>query len=388
MIRPLEGIRVVDFSWVLAGPICTRYLAFMGAEILKVESHRRPDPSRRGDGFQMLNQNKRGVALNLSHPEGRTLALELVKKSDVVIENFATGVIERMGLGYDVLKAAKPDVVMVSSAGLGHTGPEKGYAAYGTLIQAYTGWSAIQGYPGRKPIIGGAFTDPTAGTWLAGLIASALYRRKQTGQGAYLDVSMAEVTINLLAQPLMEYVIKGTVRQPQGNRDDWFAPHNVYPCAGDDQWMAIAVTNDEEWIGLCQALGLELASDPRFKSALSRWKHQEELDPIIAAETKRDTVADLFARLQRAGVPSGPCFDLAQIMADEHLQERGFIHPYTDVKGRTVNIPSIPWRIEGLPLPAASPAPELGQDTEYALRELLHLPKERIAKLTQEGVLY
>jgi benzylsuccinate CoA-transferase BbsF subunit len=387
-MRPLEGIRVVDFSWVLAGPICTRYLAFMGAEVLKVESHRRPDPSRRGDGFQMLNQNKRGVALNLSTPEGRALALELVKKSDVVIENFATGVIDRMGLGYDVLKAANPQIVMVSSAGLGHTGPEKGYAAYGTLIQAYTGWSAIQGYPGRKPIIGGAFTDPAAGTWLTGLIASALYRRKQTGEGTYLDVSMAEVTINLLAQPLMEYAISGAVRQPQGNRDDWFAPHNVYPCAGDDQWMAIAVTNDEEWAGLCKALGLELASDVRFQTALGRWKLQEELDPIIAAETRRYTVTELFARLQRAGVPSGPCYDLAQINANEHLAERGFIHEYTDNRGRKVNIPSIPWQIESLPLPAASPAPELGQDTEYALREILNLTPERTAQLQQAGVLY
>ncbi|MBI4339456.1 MAG: CoA transferase [Chloroflexi bacterium] len=387
-MRPLEGIRVVDFSWVLAGPICTRYLALMGAEVFKVESHRRPDPSRRGEGFQMLNQNKRGVTLNLSHPEGRTLALELVKKSDVVIENFATGVIERMGLGYDVLKAAKPDIIMVSCAGLGHTGPEKGYAAYGTLIQAHTGWSALQGYSGRKPIIGGAYTDPTSGTWLVALIAAALYRRGQTEQGAYLDVSMAEVTINMLVRPLMEYAIAGTVRQPQGNHDDWFAPHNVYPCAGDDQYIAIAVTNDEEWTGLCQALDLELTSDPRFQTAMGRWKHQDELDPIISQETQRFAVMDLFGRLQRAGVPSGPSFDLAQIMSNEHMVHRGFIHPYTDLKGRTVNIPTVPWRMEGVAPAPATPAPELGTDTEYALREVLNISPEKIAQLQTAGVLY
>ncbi|MFQ6031170.1 MAG: CaiB/BaiF CoA transferase family protein, partial [Dehalococcoidia bacterium] len=251
---PLEGVRITDFSWQIAGPTCTRYLGAMGAEVIRVESNRRPDPYRERTISALINQSKKSVTLNLAHPNGIALARRLISISDVVIENFAPGVIERLGLGYAELRKLKPEIIMLSSAGLGHSGPDYQQVAYGTLIQCFTGWSAVQGYPGGEPDIGGIWTDPVVGMLEVFLINAALHRCWESGEGQYIDLSMAEATTMLLPEIILDYAMNGRVQPPQGNRHASQAPQGNYPCRGEDQWIGIAVGSEEQWQALCRTI--------------------------------------------------------------------------------------------------------------------------------------
>ena len=235
---PLSGIRVADLSWIIAGPTATRFLAMMGAEVIKVGSARRPDPSSRGAAFQTYNQSKLYAALNISRPEGLELAKRLIAISDVVVENFAVGVIERLGLGYDAIVAEKPDIIMVSSSGTGHSGPDKDYVAYGSLLQHYTGWNSISGYPDREPIRGGLWADPWVGMEIAMVTAAALNHRVLTGQGQYVDFSMAEALSASIPEAILDYQMNGKMREPMGNQDGWsyrplnFSTRRIYSLSG------------------------------------------------------------------------------------------------------------------------------------------------------------
>ena len=206
---PLTGVRVIDLSWIIAGPTATRFLAMMGAEVIKVGSVRRPDPSARGAPFQAYNQSKLYIALNIATPEGLALLKRLLAMADVMVENFAAGVIERLGLGYDVVAAVKPDIIMVSSSGTGHSGPHKDYVAYGSLLQHYTGWNSISGYPEREPIKGGLWADPWVGMELAMITVAALNHRAVTGAGQYVDLSMAEALSASIPEAILDYQMNG-----------------------------------------------------------------------------------------------------------------------------------------------------------------------------------
>jgi crotonobetainyl-CoA:carnitine CoA-transferase CaiB-like acyl-CoA transferase len=384
---PLSGIRVLDFSWIIAGPTCTRILGLMGADVIKVESRRRPDPTRNGSTQCFLNQSKRSLSLNISTDRGLALAKELAAKSDVVIENYATGVIERMGLGYDVLKAANPRLVMLSSSGLGHSGPDRNHVAYGTLMQCFTGWSAQTGYAGGEPLIGGVWGDPLTGMLQTFLVLSALRSRKRTGEGMYIDLAMAEAMCTLLPEAFMEYAMNGRIVTPQGNRDRRYAPHNLYRCAGNDAWASIAVTSDDEWLALCEDMGrIDLAKDSRFDTAAGRLAHIEELDAAIAAWTATLTPQEVVDRLQPR-VPSGVSHSAQTAFADAHLRERGFFIDSTGNDGEPVLLPGVPWRLDGV-TPRAFPAQELGASNAAVLQELLGLSEAEIAALEADGVLH
>lgn len=227
---PLTGVRVIDLSWIIAGPTATRFLAMMGAEVIKIGSVRRPDPSSRGAPFQAYNQSKLYAALNIATPEGLALAKRLIAIADVVVENFAAGVIERLGLGYDVVAAVKPDIIMISSAGTGHSGPHKDYVAYGSLLQHYTGWNSISGYPEREPIKGGLWADPWVGMELAMITVAALHHRAVTGTGQYVDFSMAEALSASIPEAILDYQMNRTVPAPHGNRTaaPVLGQHNAY----------------------------------------------------------------------------------------------------------------------------------------------------------------
>ena len=229
---PLDGVRVTDFSWQIAGPTCTRYLGAMGAEVIRIESNRRPDPYRERAISHFINQSKKSITLNLAHPKGLALAKRLIGLSDVVIENFAPGVIERLGLGYDELRQARPEIVMLSSAGLGHSGPDMQQVAYGTLVQCFTGWSILQGYPGREPDIGGIWTDPMVGMLEVFLINAALHRCWESGEGQYIDLSMAEATTMLLPEIIMDYAMNGRVRGTRGQPAPQRRPPRQLPLPG------------------------------------------------------------------------------------------------------------------------------------------------------------
>ncbi|WP_089940420.1 CaiB/BaiF CoA transferase family protein, partial [Candidatus Entotheonella palauensis] len=387
--RPLNGVRVVDLSWIIAGPTATRFLAMMGAEVIKVGSARRPDPSTRGAPFQAYNQSKRYAALNLSQPEGLELAKQLLRISDVVVENFAAGVIERLGLGYDVVSSVKPDIIMVSSSGTGHSGPHKDYVAYGSLLQHYTGWNGISGYPNREPIKGGLWADPWVGMELAMATLAALNHRATAGEGQYIDLSMAEALSASIPEALLDYQMNGEIPSPQGNRDDWDAPHGVYPCAGTDRWIAIAVTSETEWQALCGVIERpDLAADSGLLSAEGRRWRRDELDAAIALWTRHQDDESAMHRLQAAGVPAGPSLDIARVYQSSQLREGGYLTPLRTSDGETRELPGLPWRFTDLDDHYITAAPVLGQDNTYVYRELLGLSEAEIARLVDAQIIY
>lgn len=386
---PLHGVRVIDLSWIIAGPTAARFLAMMGAEVIKVGSARRPDPSTRGAPFQAYNQSKRSCALNIATPAGLNLARQLIALSDVVIENFAAGVIERLGLGYDVLQALKPDLIMVSSSGTGHSGPDKDYVAYGSLLQYYTGWNSISGYPDGEPIKGGLWADPWVGLELALVTAAALNHRAVTGEGQYVDYSMAEALTACLPEALLDFQMNARERRPMASADDRYAPHNVYRCQGLDRWTAIAVTHDAEWRALCGVIGRpDLAAAPELADAAGRRARQGDIDMAITAWTQARNDYEAMHRLQQAGVPAGPFLEPSRLFHDPHLRQGGYFTRLQTHDGTWRNLPGIGWRFDGGPAPCLTPAPVLGQDNDTIYRDLLGLSEADIARLVAEHVIY
>ncbi len=387
--RPLSGVRVVDLSWIIAGPTATRFLAMMGAEVIKVGSARRPDPSTRGASFQAYNQSKRYAALNIAKPEGLALVKRLLSISDVVVENFAAGVIERLGLGYEVVSAVKPDLIMVSSSGTGHSGPHKDYVAYGSLLQHYTGWNGISGYPNREPIKGGLWADPWVGMELAMVTLAALHHRAATGVGQYIDLSMAEALSASIPEALLDYQMNGELREPQGNRDDWDAPHGVYPCLGDDRWIAIAVTRDAAWQALCGVMERpDLAADPGLRDAAGRRRRRDELDAAIAQWSRQQDDERAMHVLQAAGVPAGPSLDIARVYQSPQLREGGYLTPLRTYDGEMRDLPGLPWRFAELEDHHITAAPVLGQDNAYVYQELLGLSAAEVERLAEAQIIY
>ena len=386
---PLSGVRIADFSWIIAGPTATRHLALMGAEVIKVGSARRPDPSTRGSAFHVYNQSKKYTALNLSQQRGKELALDLVAQCDVVVENYAAGVFERLGLGYDVLSKVRPDLVMIASSGTGHTGPDRDYVAYGSLLQHYTGWNSISGYPDSEPIKGGLWADPWVGMELAMITVAALHHRLETGTGQYVDFSMAEALSASLPEALLDYQMNDSEPVPQGNRDRNLAPHGVYKCVGDDRWIAVEVHTPEQWHGLCEVIGRDdLSSDSDLDTAEVRKAREDELDRAIGAWTAEIDDTEAFHILQRAGVPCGLSLDMGRLHAEPQLNEGGYLKPIEYPDGTERVLPTLPWRFDGSPDFQLAPAPELGHDSGYVYSELLGLSDTEIETLTEERVIY
>jgi benzylsuccinate CoA-transferase BbsF subunit len=374
---PLAGIRVLDFSWVIAGPTATRYLAAMGAEIIKVEAPGRGDPGRGSELHTVLGQAKRSIVLDLKKPEAIEIARALAAKSDVLVENFATGVMDRLGLGAEALQAVNPDLVYVSASGLGRAGPEAHAVAYGTLLQCYAGFAGLNRHPGVPPRVGLAWLDPMCGMMLAFITAAALWHRRRTGGVARVDFSMLEAMLWTMAEPLLAEQL-GTPAQPVGNLSDRCAPHGAYRCAGEDQWISLAVTEDEEWQRLC-ALVPALSPLARFGFA-QRMERRQAIDDALSVWARPQDAAAAAGELRHAGIPAAASANSVDLVHSRHLQERGFWDPH-----RTGVLPGLPWhasfgKVSGL-------APGLGADTETVLRDLLGISPERLAALRQSGAL-
>ncbi|MBM3139668.1 MAG: CoA transferase, partial [Chloroflexi bacterium] len=381
---PLAGIRVLDLSWVIAGPTCTRYLAAMGAEVVKIESAARPDPGRGSELHAVLGQGKLGLSLNLKSPEAVDVVKRLVAGADVVVENFATGVMERFRLGYEELRAIRPDLIFLSASGLGRGGPDADRVAYGTLLQCYTGFAGMNGYSGRPPAVGMAWADPVCALFMAFGVAAAIRRRRETGEGRRIDFSMVEALLWTMPGPLLQHQRGGGAVERAGNADAVHAPHGVYAAAGDDRWLAVAVTEDEEWRALAAALPALAPLAGLGRTA--RRERTAEIDAAIAAWARERDPHAAARALQSAGVPAAATCSAADLFADEHLRARGFYTDTRDPEGRAVRLPGLPWRSErGLPQP--SPAPRAGEHTERVLRELLGLDAEAIERLAAPGAL-
>ena len=374
---PLAGVRVLDFSWVIAGPTATRYLAAMGAEIIKIEAPGRGDPGRGSELHTVLGQAKRSIVLDLKKPEAIEITRALAAKSDVLVENFATGVMDRLGLGAEALQAVNPNLVYVSASGLGRTGPEAHAVAYGTLLQCYAGFAGLNRHPGVPPRVGLAWLDPMCGLMLAFITAAALWHRRRTGGVTRVDFSMLEAMLWTMAEPLLVEQL-GTPAQPVGNLSDRFAPHGAYRCAGEDRWIGLAVTDEEEWRRLC-AVVPALSPLVRFGFA-QRVERRQAIDDALSAWARPQDAAAAAGELRHAGIPAAVLANSVDLVNSPHLQERGFWDPH-----RTGVLPGLPWhaslgKVSGL-------APGLGADTDTVLRDLLGISPERLAALRQSGAL-
>jgi crotonobetainyl-CoA:carnitine CoA-transferase CaiB-like acyl-CoA transferase len=374
---PLAGIRVLDFSWVIAGPTTTRYLAAMGADVIKVEAPGRGDPGRGSELHTVLGQAKRGIVLNLKKTEAIEIARALAAKCDVLVENFATGVMDRLGLGSGALQAVNPDLVYVSASGLGRSGPEAHAVAYGTLLQCYAGFAGLNRHPDVPPRVGLAWLDPMCGLMLAFITAAALWHRLRTGGVARIDFSMLEAMLWTMAEPLLAAQL-GAEPQPVGNRSDRYAPHGAYRCAGDDGWISLAVTDDEEWRRL---YALVPALSPLAElGVIQRVEQRPAIDDALAAWARPQAAAAAARILLGAGIPAAALATSRDLAASQHLRERGFWDPH----GSGV-LPGLPWRASFGRI--SSPAPGLGADTDTVLRDLLDIPPDTIAALRQSGAL-
>jgi crotonobetainyl-CoA:carnitine CoA-transferase CaiB-like acyl-CoA transferase len=400
---PLTGVRVADFSWVWAGPFCTAHLAYLGAEVIKIESRARLDLTRRLPAspkgikpsvntsaiFNQWAQDKKSLRLNFTTPQGRRIAQELIQNSDVVVDNFATGVMGNLGFGYDDLKRLKPELIVASISGYGHSGPQKNYMAYGPAVAPLTGLSSLTGYPGGPPAeVGISYGDPNAGINAAVAICAALAARQRTGSGQYIDVSLWEAVAALVPEGWMEYAMNGRQPARQGNRDPWLAPHNCFRCAGQDEWVTIACGTDQEWQALCRAMDQpDLLTDERFRTAADRKAHEDALEDRLTAWTSQRDKWDITQRLQTAGVAAFPSMKSQDIDQDPHLMARGFFtrlaHPEVGRQTHT----GTPWLLSHAPNGVRAPAPVLGQHTDQVMRDILGYSDQEIARLKEERIL-
>jgi crotonobetainyl-CoA:carnitine CoA-transferase CaiB-like acyl-CoA transferase len=357
---PLSGLRVLDFSWVIAGPTATRYLAAMGAEVIKVEAPGRGDPGRATELHTVLGQAKKAIVLDLKRPEHREAARALATTSDVLVENFATGVMDRLGLGAASLREVNPRMIYVSASGMGRTGPEAHAVAYGTLLQCYAGFAGLNRHPDIPPRVGFAWLDPMLGLMLAFATAASLWHRRAIGNVAQVDCSMIEAILWCLSGPLLA-AQTGQDGGPMGNRSDRYAPHGAWRCAGDDAWISIAVRDDNDWRALWGLVpGLALLPALDFTARVER---EAEIDAVLKDwALTRDAVVAATA-LRHAGIPAAALASSAELVANEHLRARGF----WDEHGQGA-LPGLPWRASfGR---ATGPAPALGADTDAVLRDL------------------
>jgi crotonobetainyl-CoA:carnitine CoA-transferase CaiB-like acyl-CoA transferase len=407
---PLSGVKIVDLFWAMAGPATTRVLANYGATVIRVESRRRLDTCRtigpylndqpginRSGLFINLNAGKLGIALDLSNEEGRDVFRDLVRWADIVTESFSPKAMRGWGLDYPALCQIKPDLIMVSSCLMGQTGPLSRFAGYGNLAAAMCGFGNLCGWPDRPPAGPyGSYTDCVAPRFTVASILSALDYRHRTGRGQYIELSQAEASMHFLAPALLDYIVNGHVQTPEGNRDHDFAPHGVYPCAGEHSWIAIVCTNEAEWHALCGLIaGPQTVSsnggnsiyDSRFANMSARLANQDLLDRIIGNWTKPFDAAELESLLQSRGIAASKAATSEDMSRDPQLGWRKHFVELEDPKLARVVVERPSYILSRTPGRIGRAAPELGADTNYVLENILGYSLARIAELTAHSVL-
>jgi benzylsuccinate CoA-transferase BbsF subunit len=304
------------------------------------------------------------------------------------MENMRPGVMERLGMGYEALRQAKPDVIMLSSSAVGNTGPERSYVGYAPTFAALSGLTHITGHPDGPPMPLSGAVDLRVGTTSAFAILAALYYRQRTGKGQYIDLSSTEAVSALIGETFLEYSITGRPPTREGNRDAIMAPHNCYLCQGEKQWVSIAVTNDKEWRALCDVLDDERLTDERFGDAYGRWRNQEEIDAIISEWTQERSREEAAEALQKAGIAAMPILDGRALAQDAHVKARGLLQRVTHpLIGERLEV-GPPWKFSRTPAGIRHAAPLIGEHNQYVLGELAGMSQEEIDRLTEEGVLY
>ena len=427
---PLSNIRVLDLSRVFAMPYAGAYLADLGAEVIKVEScqiqfmdttrtvngpYPGNDPGdqywERGGTFQTLNRGKRSLTLDFRSDEALEIVKSLVAVSDIVLENFTPRVMRRFGLDYPNLRSVKPDLIMVSNTGYGHSGPWSEFGAMASALESTHGTGAFMGYlepepggrlgPGSVPNkIGHSYTDFLA-SWTAQLaVMAGLIHRARTGQGVWIDLAMYQVGVSFAGEGLLDFAFNGRATRRIGNRHPSMAPHGCYPCRGRDQWVTLAVRDDLEWEGFCQAMGQRsLAGDPRFALPLDRHRNQDQLDDIITAWTSNQESYQVMKAMQKQGVPAGPVLNARQLLADPHFRHRGFFESVDHRLDQWANQPGLDhaglgrreyvsrgWKMAAADVKIQNGAPLLGEANDHVLSGLLGLGQKETQRLSLEGV--
>ncbi len=406
---PLEGIRVIDLGWVWSGPMVGYILADMGAEVIKLEHSERLDNTRlRGrpiiDGkkvpgtsielgpyYHNLNRNKLSIRLNLKHPKGVELFKALMKVTDVLIENYNPTALRSLGLDYRKLKEAKPDLVMLSLSTAGQHGPLSDMLGYAPVISSLSGLESLVGYEGEPPLGMMTFglSDPNAGTHAFFAIMVGLYHRASTGEGLYIDMSQLEASSALLGEAILEYQINSRIMGTQGNCHKGQCPHEIYPCKGDDRWVAISIDSDIAWEALKQAMGEpEWAKDANLQTTTGRLARRQEIDKKLAEWTSQLNREELVETLQSFGIAAAPVLNMEEQYTNIHYQYRSIhqevVHP---LLGKELLF-NVPWRLSKTPGTIVRSAPFLGEHDNYVYETVLGLSKEDVANLKEEKVIY
>ena len=412
MKPPLEGIRVLDSSYVFALPYAGALLADMGAEVIKVEGPGRIDVTRTGglygtfpenqveadwwnrsSTYNLLHRGKLSVTLDLTNARARELFRELVSVSDVVMENYTPRVMRNWGLDYQGLRKVRPDVIMVSNTGYGHgEGPYSGYPAQATTLEATHGHCWVTGYQGGSPSkAGGSYVDFLSSWTAIFAIGAALRYRRRTGRGQWIDLGMYQSGAMFLSEYIMDSMVNGRSGERMGNRHPYRAPQGCYRARGADEWIVLSVGSEGQWHALCQLMGMpDLARDPRFDSLLSRIKDHDRLDGIITQWTVGHGKFQLMEMLQAAGIPAGPVFDGRDTHLDPHFKDRGFLEHVTFPEERGMGTRPLigrPYKFSKSPVSIKGPAPALGEHNTSVLVGLLGVQEEECRALEGEGVI-
>jgi benzylsuccinate CoA-transferase BbsF subunit len=395
---PLDGVRILDFTWVVAGPVATRILGDHGAQVVKVERKNPPPLGNRKLGLQCdLHRDKLSVALNMQHPRGVELARRLAAMSDVVMDNFSARVMRMWGMDYESLTAVKPDIICISMSGLGHTGPRSSYVSYGPTLQALTGYTQLMAEPDGTPAgYGYSYADMVGG--YSGALAAlvALWHRRRTGKGQFVDLSQFEAVASVIGPALLDISVNGRTQTPPGynSQEGPAAPHGVYKCrpldTDDDRWVAISVGIGPEWRRFVTAIGSpDWAHDTKFRTLYLRMQNSAELDAHVSRWTAQHSAEDAMAILQRAGIAAGVVENGVDMCArDPQLKERGFWPEVSTKKGVTTHVTGIPFKLSGGSGEVRTIAPEVGEDLDYVLGELLGLGKAQRDELVAEGAVW
>ncbi|MBI3953359.1 MAG: CoA transferase [Chloroflexi bacterium] len=398
----LAGIRVADFAWQGVGPMTSRYLAHHGAEVIRVETTTHPDVQRsswpfkdnipgpnRAGYFNNFNTNKRGILLNLGHPQGVEVARRLVACSDIVTEAFSAGVMAKYGLAYEDLVKVKPDLIMVSMALMGQTGPHRRYRGHGMHLAAASGVGYLIGWPDRRPVGSPhAYTDFFVPHFAACALLAALDYRRRTGRGQYIDVSQFEVSIHALETAVLDYTVNGREQSRNGNRLIGLdaAPHGAYRCRGEDRWCTIAIFTDAEWRRFGAVIGAPVwAANARFATVGGRVRHADELDRLVESWTAPRTAEEVFHQLQGAGLDAGIVQSNQDIHRDPQLEHRGHFWRLEHPECGPSKYDGPSFRLSRTPAVVDRPAPLLGQHTQQVVTEVLGYSDDEFVAMLAAG---
>lgn len=392
---PLQGVRVIELTKVWAGPYAGKLLAFLGAEVIRVESEKSLDVTRSygvsdindAPGFKAVNPQKLSVQIDMKSKEGIELILSLAQKSDVLIENLRPGAVKRLGLDYETVKKTKNNIIYTSMGMYGSDGPLSYQTGYAPCFAALSGLSSLVGYEGQSPSgMNVRYADSTFGATAALAILASLFHRRRTGEGQYIDVSAVESMTSMIGDSVIDYMINGKPPVCRGNRNPDMAPHGVYPCL-ENEWISIAAATERAWHRLAETMGCpELSRHTQFNTLKNRKQNEDALDTLIANWTRHQKAESLATQLQANGIAAFKSSNSIDLLTDEHLWKRGFYHEVTDANGATRSIVGPGWKMSrGASI--TDGAPYLGEHNAYVLGEIIGLSTEEQNRLTDKGVL-